>query len=175
MTMGKLIPDETRMFYVSGLRNAHAMETQAIALLTRQIERLDNYPELEARMRSHLEESEAQRVRLDEVLHSLEETHSALKEAALGLGGNFAALAHTMASDEILKNTLANYMFEHFEIAAYKSLIAMAEHVGHPAGVLVAETSLGEEERMAAWIDERIGSTTTIFLDRVEAGLPAGH
>jgi len=173
--MGKLIADEARMFYVTGLQNAHAMETQAIQLLTRQVERLENYPELEARMREHLEESKSQRARLEEVLHGLEENYSALKEAALGIGGNFAALAHVAASDEILKNTLANYMFEHFEIAAYKSLIAMSQHLGDAAGAAAAEISLREEERMAAWIDERIGSTTLTFLQRVEAGETADH
>ena len=130
--MGKLIADEPPMIYITGLHNAHAMETQAIQLLTRQVERLENYPELEARMRVHLEESKVQRARLEEVLNSLDEQHSALKEAVLGFGGNMAALAHTTASDEILKNTLENFMFEHFEIAAYKSLIAMSEFLGHP-------------------------------------------
>jgi ferritin-like metal-binding protein YciE len=173
--MSKLIADEPRMFYITGLHNAHAMETQAINLLTRQIERLDNYPELEERMRSHLAESKVQRLRLEEVLHSLDEEHSALKEAVLGLGGNIAALAHTAASDEIIKNTLANYMFEHFEIAAYKSLITMAEFLGHAPGVTASHASLREEELMAAWIDEHIAPTTRIFLERIQAGVPASH
>jgi len=173
--MGKLIADEPRMFYINGLHNAHAMETQAIQLLTRQVERLEHYPELEARMRAHLEESKVQRTRLEEVLHTLDEEHSALKEAVLGLGGNIAALAHTTASDEIIKNTLANYMFEHFEIAAYKSLIAMSEFLGHAGGLAAARASLAEEEAMAAWIDERIESTTTIFLERITAGVTADH
>jgi ferritin-like metal-binding protein YciE len=173
--MGKLIADEPRMFYVTGLHNAHAMETQAIQLLTRQVERLENYPELEARLRTHLEESKLQRVRLEEVMHDLDEQHSALKEAVLGIGGNFAALAHTAASDEIIKNTLANYMFEHFEIAAYKSLIAMSEFLGHAAGSTAARACLAEEEAMAAWIDERIAPTTTTFLERIKAGLTADH
>jgi len=173
--MGKLIADEPRMFYVTGLHNAHAMETQAIQLLTRQVERLENYPELEARLRAHLEESKMQRTRLEEVMHDLDEQHSALKEAVLGIGGNFAALAHTAASDEIIKNTLANYMFEHFEIAAYKSLIAMSEFLGHPAGTAAARACLAEEEAMAAWIDERIATTTTTFLERIKAGVTADH
>jgi ferritin-like metal-binding protein YciE len=44
--MGQIILDEARTFYITGLHNAHAMETQAIQLLTRQIERLENYPEI---------------------------------------------------------------------------------------------------------------------------------
>jgi ferritin-like metal-binding protein YciE len=163
------------MIYITGLHNAHAMETQAIQLLTRQVERLEHYPELEAKLRSHLEESKAQRVRLEEALHSLSESHSALKEAFLGMGGNVGAMAHSLASDEIIKNTLANFAFEHFEIAAYKSLIAMAEFVGHSVGATAAQTSLHEEEAMAAWLDSRIAPTTETFLSRLSAGETADH
>jgi len=173
--MGKLIADEPRMFYITGLHNAHAMETQAIELLTRQSSRLENYPEMEAHLRAHLAESETQRSRLEEILAALDEKHSALKEAVLGLGGNIAALSHTTASDEIIKNTLANYMFEHFEIAAYKSLIAMAEFLGHAEAIPAFTASLREEEMMAQWIEEHIVPTTTLFLDRVKAGVTADH
>jgi len=173
--VGKLIADEPRMFYITGLHNAHAMETQAIELLTRQSERLENYPEMEAQLRAHLAESEIQRARLEEVMASIEEKHSMIKEAVLGIGGNIAALSHTMASDEIIKNTLANYMFEHFEIAAYKSLIAMAEFVGHSEAISAFTASLREEEKMAAWMNDHIAPTTTFFLDRVTAGLKADH
>ena len=173
--MGKLIADEPRLMYVTGLHNAHAMETQAVHLLERQAERLDNYPEIEAKLRQHLEESKLQRTRLEEVMATLDESPSKLKEAFLGIGGNFAALSHTAASDEIIKNTLANYMFEHFEIAAYKSLIVMADYVGHSQGVLAAKASLQEEEKMAAWIDTQIAPTTLTFMERIKAGVRADH
>jgi ferritin-like metal-binding protein YciE len=169
------IKDEAKAFYLIGLRNAHAMETQAIELLTRQTERLENYPEMEAKLRAHLEESKAQRLRLEDVLASLKESHSSVKEAVLGIGGNIAAMAHTAASDEIIKNTLANYMFEHFEIAAYKSLHTMAEYLDHPPGMLAAQTNLAEEVAMAEWIDHRIAHTTVAFLDRATAGVTASH
>jgi ferritin-like metal-binding protein YciE len=173
--MGMLIQDEPRMMYVTGLRNAHAMETQAIELLTRQINRLENYPALEAQMRHHLKESETQRARLQDVLEGLSESPSTVKETVLGLGGNLAAMAHMPASDEIIKNTIANYAFEHFEIAAYKSLLVMAEWAGDSAGATAAQSSLKEEEIMAAWIDANIGETTRIFLQRLKAGASADH
>jgi len=173
--MGKLIADEPRLIYVTGLHNAHAMETQAIQLLERQAGRLENYPDIETKLRQHLEESKSQRTRLEEVMASLDESPSKLKEAFLGLGGNFAAVSHMAANDEIIKNTLANYMFEHFEIASYKSLAAMAEYVGHAPGVAAAQASLREEELMAAWIDEHILPTTITFLDRIKAGVTADH
>jgi ferritin-like metal-binding protein YciE len=173
--MGKLIADEPRMFYITGLHDAHAMETQAIEILTRQTSRLEHYPEMEAQLRAHLAESKIQRSRLEDVMASLDETYSTIKEAVLGLGGNIAALSHSLASDEIIKNTMANYMFEHFEIAAYKSLISMAEFLGHHEAIPAFAASLREEESMAQWIDGQIAPTTTRFMDRVRAGLAAAH
>jgi ferritin-like metal-binding protein YciE len=173
--MGILIEDTTKFFYLTGLKNAHAMETQAVELLTRQAERLESYPEIEERLRSHLEESKQQRLRLEEVLHDLGESHSAAKEAVLGLGGNIAAMAHMAATDEIIKNTLANYMFEHFEIAVYESLGVMAEAAGDTSGVAAARTSLTEEKSMAQWIGDHIVPTTQKFLRLAAAGQTADH
>lgn len=173
--MGTLIKDSTKFFYVTGLQNAHAMETQAIEILSRQIDRLENYPELEHKLRLHLDESKQQRLRLEEVLKSLSETYSSVKEAVLGLGGNLAAMAHTAASDEIIKNTISNYMFENFEIASYQSLIVMAETAGHSQGAAAARLSLAEEEEMALWIRDRIASITSTFLHRAQIGTTADH
>lgn len=173
--MGKLIADEPRMLYITGLHNAHAMEAQAIELLTQQTSRLENYPEMEYRLTSHLAESKIQRARLEDILALHDEKHSAIKEAILGLGGKIAALSHAAASDEIIKNTLANYMFEHFEIAAYKSLIAMAEFLGDSGAIAAFTDSLREEQVMAQWIDDNIAPTTNLFMDRVKAGMTADH
>jgi len=159
--------------FITGLHNAHAMETQAIQILSRQLDRLENYPDMEAQIRRHVAESEAQRARLDEVLATLEETHSMLKDSALGMVGNLMALAHTPAADEVIKNTLANYAFEHFEIAAYETLIAMADATGHTAGITAFRTSLKEEQLMAHWIHDHIAITTQKFLVLSEAGLKA--
>lgn len=37
------------------------------------------------------------------------------------------ALGHTIAPDEILKNSFVNFAFENFEAASYKALITIAE------------------------------------------------
>jgi ferritin-like metal-binding protein YciE len=88
---------------------------------------------------------------------------SSVKDTMMSFMGNMAALAHTPAPDEVIKNTLANFAFEHFEIAAYKSLIALAEQIGDANGILLLTTSLREEEAMAAWIDKAIAPTTLKF------------
>lgn len=48
----------------------------------------------------------------------------------LGIVGELAAVGHSFAGDEILKNSFANYAFEHFEMASYRPLITMAEVLG---------------------------------------------
>jgi ferritin-like metal-binding protein YciE len=160
--------------YMTGLRNQHAVENQAIELLSRQVDRLENYPEMEARMRQHIEESRSQAQRLEELLSSLDSSHSAAKDAALSLAGNMAALMHTVAPDEVVKNSFANYAFEHFEIAAYKSLLVLAEALGRGSEEAVLKRSLAEELDMAQWIDLHLADTTLRFLQRSEAGLKAG-
>jgi ferritin-like metal-binding protein YciE len=166
---------DTQSFFLTGLRNAHGMETQAIQILSRQLERLENYPDMEAAIRRHIEESKAQRTRLEEVLHRLGETPSTLKDTALGFVGNLMALAHVPAADEVVKNTLANYAFEHFEIATYKTLITVGEAVGDGQAVIAVRMNLAEEEHMAAWIGEHITPTTLQFMALAEGGHKASH
>lgn len=50
---------------------------------------------------------------------------------ALSLAGTFAAVGHTVAPNEIVKNSFANFAFENFEISAYKSLLALDETSGN--------------------------------------------
>jgi ferritin-like metal-binding protein YciE len=106
---------DARNIFIVGLRNAHAMETQAREMMERQSERLGDYPEVKARVQQHLRETETQIRRLDECLSACGETASTLKDAAQSVLGNIAALAHTVMPDEILKDTFANNAFEHFE------------------------------------------------------------
>jgi ferritin-like metal-binding protein YciE len=88
--------------------------------------------------------------------------------------GNVAAAMHAPASDEILKNTFANFAFEHQEIAGYTSLIAMAQIVGDTAAVAPLKQSLSEEEAMADWIGSQIIPTTQRFMELTRAGEQAG-
>ena len=150
--------------YVIGLRNAHAMEVQARELMERQSERLGDYPEVQAKVKEHLAETNVQLKRLEQCLEACGEGNSALKDAAQSVMANTMAMAHAMAGDEILKNTFANNAFEHFEIAAYKSLLSLCESAGQGSARSLLEANLKEEERMAAWIDANVGKVTQAYL-----------
>ncbi|MBI0537521.1 ferritin-like domain-containing protein [Roseomonas sp. KE2513] len=166
--------ESTQSLYVTGLVNARALETQAIELLSRQVERLENYPEMEAALRQHIKESEAQRERLDEILSSMGESNSSIKDFVTGLMGNMAALAHAPMQDEVLKNHMANYAFEHFEIASYKSLLVFADMVGDTRSPTALTQSLREEERMAQWVADNLEPTVRTFATRAAQGQKAG-
>ena len=63
------------------LRDAYAMENQAIELLEQQVSRLEHYPELRAKVSSHLDESHRQAERVESCLHQLGTDTSGLKTA----------------------------------------------------------------------------------------------
>lgn len=152
--------DILRDVFLVGLRNAHAVEKQALSIMTPQVSRIEHYPEVADQLRLHIDETNQQIARLDELLEAFDSSGSALKDTALSLSGTMAALAHTPAGDEILKNSFANYAFEHFEIAAYKSLLVLADDGGFTTATTLLTQSLGEEQRMAAWIDEALPTIT---------------
>ena len=91
---GAASSEDVRSIFVTGVRNAHALEKEAIQILSRQLDRLQNYPEMEALIRRHLEESKQHEQRIDEVLDGLGTDRSALKDLATQFMGNMAALAH---------------------------------------------------------------------------------
>src|SRR3954453_1415617 len=150
--------------FVVGLRNAHAMEVQARELMERQSERLDEYPEVKAKVAAHLQETNEQLKRLERWLEACGGSTSSLKDTTQSMMANMQAMAHSVAGDEILKNTFANNAFGNFEIAAYKSLLAFCGADGFAEAKEQLETSLKEEQRMAALIDSNVEKVTMEYL-----------
>ena len=164
---------ETQSLFITGLKNAHAMENQALSIMKPQASRIESYPEVEAKLNQHIAETEGQVRRLETLLDSFGENNSSLKDMALSLAGTFAAVGHTVAPDEIVKNSFANFAFENFEISAYKSLIALAEASGNTGAVTTLQQNLDEELAMANWLDQNIATVTLKFAALKEAGQSA--
>ncbi|SFV37283.1 Ferritin-like metal-binding protein YciE [Devosia crocina] len=156
--------------FITGLRNAHAMENQALSIMRPQVERIENYPQVAERLNAHIRETEAQVTRLEEVLDRVGADRSALKDAALSLGGTMASIGHTFAPDEIVKNSFANHAFENYEIAAYRSLLALSDAAGVAEAGSALRQNLSEEEAMAEWILNNIEPLTLQFLALKEGG-----
>ena len=158
--------DEAREVLIVGLRNAHAVESQAVELLERQIQALDDYPDAQLRVQQHLQETRSQLERVEDCLDQLGERRSAIKDVALSTLGNFMALSNTMADDAILKSAFASYSFEHYEIAAYESLLELAELADEPEIMSLLQQNLSEEQAMADWLASNIRSVTRNYVRR---------
>ena len=162
-----------RDIFVVGLRNAHSMEIQARDQMERQAQRLNDYPEVKARVIRHLEETKVQLQRLEQCLEGCGESPLTIKEMAQSFTGNAMAIANVVAGDEILKDTFANNAFKHFEIAAYKSLLAICSAAGAEGAKPLLEQSLSEERRMADWIDANLEKVTLQYLEAEQRRLAA--
>ena len=162
--------EDRRSLFVTGLKNGHAMENQAVSIIKPQLKRIENYPQVARRLEQHLQETENQMKRIEDILGSLDEDHSAMKDWMLSAGGSMAAIGHSMADDEILKHSIANFAFENYEIAAYNSLLIMAEMGGFQSAMAALRENLSEEENMARWLSENLREVTAEFVTRREAG-----
>lgn len=167
--------DVLQEVFITGLKNAHGVENQALALIDRQLDHLENYPEVAAILRLHRGETEVQITRIDQLLGEFNESPSAIKDAMLSFTGNMAAIAHVPAPDEILKNTFANTAFENFEAAAYRSLLTLADAGGFGGAASLLTQSLDEELRMAAWLHDHNAQITMKYIELRAAGATASH
>ncbi|WP_026789728.1 ferritin-like domain-containing protein [Pleomorphomonas oryzae] len=156
-----------------GVRDAHAMEEQALTMLRGMLSRLENYPVLCARMEQHVTETERQAEALKKLLEGRDSGASLVKDTlgkATALG---QALSGMFADDEVIKGVMASYTFEQMEVAAYKVLISTAAVLEDTTAMAIFEQNLTEEQDMADWLFDHLDQTTRIFLARDEAGLPA--
>lgn len=158
------------------LRDAHAMEEQAETMISSQVSRLENYPELRERFSQHLEETRSQARRVGECLERMGESTSTMKDASAKLLATAQGLSGVFAGDEVMKGSLASYTFEHMEIASYRILSAAAEEVGDLETKRVCEEILLEEEAMADWLEDHLPEVTHAFLMRdSQPGVTAKH
>lgn len=173
--MATAASETVREAFIVGLRNAHALENQALALMDRQVEHLASYADVEQQLRVHRGETERQIARLETILEQLGTSPSMLKDAALTLSGNLAAMGHMFADDEILKNSFANYAFESFEVATYQALIIMAEEGGFESALPLLNDTLREEQAMQQWIAKTLPVVVRKYLALRAAGDTASH
>jgi ferritin-like metal-binding protein YciE len=151
------------------LRDAHAMEKQAETMLSGMAGRIENYPQVRAKIEQHLEETRDQARRLEACI----ERRGGDTSTAKDLVGRFAAMGQGLggmfAGDEIVKGAMAGYTFEHMEIASYQVLIATAEAAGDEETARTCRAILGQEVAMARWLEEHLPTVTREYLGREEA------
>ncbi len=150
--------------YLTGLRNQHAVETQAIGTIKNQLARMEPYPALHAQMQQDKQRSETQAARLDQLLAKRDTAKSGVKEIVAGTVATVAGFAHVTADDEVLKNVLAAIGYKAYEISSYKVLITLANTAGASEDVPVLEQSMKEEQEMGDWLGTHLPDFVQSYL-----------
>jgi ferritin-like metal-binding protein YciE len=132
------------------LRDAHAMEAEAAAVLSRQSIRMQNHPDLKARFELHLRETHAQRQRLEAYLERRPRLAGRMADESGKADSDDAEDA--MDHDEMLKFAADFYVSKYREIATYRVLLAAAEAIEDSEMVQLCEEMLWVEDAMAAWL-----------------------
>jgi ferritin-like metal-binding protein YciE len=164
-----------RELFVAGLQNIHAIQKDAKSMMTKVIDRLDNYPEARERLTAHLADKDNEMLRAEQILESMGEKRSFAKDGAMSfMGGVTAAMTGAM-DDDVLKSSMLTYGLANYEIAAYESLIVLGEAAGQAEAVPILKQSLNEERAMAEWLHEHLKPTLKKYLDLKAQGRDAAH
>jgi len=151
---------------IEWLRDAHAMEAQAETMLNKQASRIENYPDLKARIEQHIVETQNQAKLIEGCLRRYDKSYSGFKDMGGKMMAMGQALGGMMVSDEIVKGAQMGYVFENLEIASYTILIAAAQAVGDTETQQVCERILEEEVAMAEWLRQHLPQLTQAYLTR---------
>jgi ferritin-like metal-binding protein YciE len=162
-------------FFVLGLRNIHAAVSQGKTMVEAQIKRLEQYPELKAKLESHTKEKDLQLARIDKILSGLDEKHSSFKDAALSTLGAISSASTALAGDEILKNSFSTIGLASFEAASYETLLIFAKEAGQLDAIGPLQASLAEERSMAKFIEDNLPIIARRFLELKAEGRQASH
>jgi ferritin-like metal-binding protein YciE len=149
---------------VAWLKDAHALELNLTQVLEHRVNDTKDYPQIQAKIQQHLEQTRRHAELVKGCIERLGSSTSAVKSAMGQIGGFFQGVSTGMAKDEIVKNALADYASEQFEIACYTSLIAAAQSLGDQQTASVCQQILRDEEEMARWLHQQIPTITQAFL-----------
>lgn len=145
------------------------MEQSLASVLEMHIQAARDLPAVRERLAQHLDETEAHAERVQKCLHALGAQPSAAKSMAGGFMGAMQGASTALFEDQLVKNALADYAMEHFEMACYSSLIAACEDAGLTDIARTCSEILREEAAMADWLEEQIPELTRLHLLRMSA------
>jgi ferritin-like metal-binding protein YciE len=131
-----------------GLQDIYYAENQIIKALPKLIDKATNR-DLSKGLRDHLQETEKQVGRLEQVFRILDQEPKGVKCPAIdGLIAESGDVAGEVADKQVLDAAIVGsaQAVEHYEIARYGTLIAWADELGRDDIVRLLTTNLNEEK-----------------------------
>ena len=149
---------------IQWLGDAHAMEVGIVTTLEKHIADAKGLPKVRAALTKHLRETKRHATEMKKALASMGGSHPMLKEGVSKLANLAAGLVTTAAKDTIVKNAIADFATEHFEMACYRSLILTSTALGETKIAAVCKGILKEEEAMAAALESQFKGVNDAYL-----------
>lgn len=174
-TIDGALAKKARDYLIPGLRNIHATVNQGKTAVEGQIRRTENYPELQAKLKSHLNEKNLQLQRTEKILTDLDHSASGFKDVAMSAMAAVQSTASAAADDEILKTCFSTFGLANFEAAAYETLVYFAEEAGLSEAVGPLQECLEEERQMAAFLADNMTDIARRFLEMDAEGVKSSH
>lgn len=155
------MPKQGKELMLTWLRDAYAMERSLEKVLDKQADHADRANSGAAmRLRQHREETERHAEDIRACLQRHGEDVSKIKTGVGVLAGMFQGMSSGGAADTAMKDCLVGIAGEHFEIAAYRSLIVAAEQLGDLDTAETCRMILRDEEAMADWLEMQLPKVT---------------
>jgi ferritin-like metal-binding protein YciE len=159
--------EDLRNKLIGYIEDAHALEDQIEQVLTSQLTLTQNHPEIQAKIRQHLAETQLQKKRMAQRLEAYNRTPSMIKNVVGNIQGTVFGAAAGLRGDALSRAMRDDYVTEHLEIAGYTLLITTAELVGDHETVKAARETLKEEIAMQEWLASHLaGSLVLDFQDQ---------
>lgn len=148
------------------LRNVHAMEKGLEEVFERHLEAAEGYPDIQSGIQLHLDETRRHSEQIEECIDAMGGEVSGPKDAFGKMFGAIEDMLSKRYQDEMVKNALADFAAEQFEIASYRALSEAARQIGEGKVAAVCDEICAQEEGMAQWLEQQLPTAVRNALEQ---------
>jgi ferritin-like metal-binding protein YciE len=113
-------------------------------------------PAAARRLQEHVVETQQHAQRLQECLRLLDAAPSRVKSTLSSVIGSVEGATTALFRDQLMKDALADYASEQFEVGCYTALVSAATQLGYADVARLCRLNLEEDRAMAAWVLQQL-------------------
>ncbi len=157
-----------RDLVLTWLNNAHAMEKGLEEVFERHVRAAKGQPQLQSKLQSHLEQTRRHAEHMAGCVRAMGGELSEVKDVFGKMFGAIEDMVSRRYQDAMVKNAIADYAAEQFEIASYRALSEAARQIGEEKVAAICDEICAEEEDMARWLEQQLPGVVRDALAKVK-------
>lgn len=150
------MPDQAHAQLISWLNDAYAMERALVEVLERHARDAQDDPEVHDRLIGHLDETHRHAETVRGCIEALGGKVESARAAIAAFFGAGEGMMNRAFDDTQVRNVIADYAAEHYEIAVYHALIKTAEFIGEHEIAERLRPVLHQETEMARFLERHL-------------------